>query len=666
MPLAGGFDRSYSLNDHDRHFGPRNHTEDDKPLPAVDAAKEKYYSSTAIAEHAIKSLKEHGERFPGRPFFEFLAFTSPHFPVQAPAEDIAKYRGKYLAGWDEMRRRRWEMMQGLKIAGVSLSAIEREVGPPSAHPEAIKKLGAGEVNRPVPWESLTAEQREFQACKMAVHAAMVDRMDREIGRVMAQVKAMGALENTIVMFLSDNGASAEIMVRGDGHDQHAECGTGATFLSIGPGWSSLANTPFRRHKSWVHEGGIATPLIVHWPAGIKGRGEMRHTPGHVIDLVPTILELAGGKAPTEWKGMKAPARAGKSLAAVFGGDVKIERESMWWMHQQNRALRAGDWKIVAAGRDGEWELYDLSVDRSETKNLAKERPEKVKELAGMWEKKLAEVTALAKADLAVEDAPKGAGNSRAEGQRPAVAMLSAVARTDRNSQIAHQQMVEKAKKGRIDLYFVGDSITRRWGASDSQYKELLANWREKFHGWNAGNFGWGADRLENILWRMENGELDGVNPKVIVLMGGTNNVSRPRGNGVAEAVEEVVGGIETIVEVMRKKAPEAVIVVMGITPRTDAGGGARANEIIEKVNARLANLGKWNGVRFLNINEKLVGEDGKLREGMTVDGLHLSVKGYQVWAEGLRPILREVLGERGKEDLAPEATGDPSAQKRPG
>ena len=137
---------------------------------------------------------------------------------------------------------------------------------------------------------------------MAVHAAMVDRMDREIGRVLAQVKAMGALDNTLVFFLSDNGASAEMMVRGDGHDPHAERGTGATFLCIGPGWSSLANTPFRRHKTWVHEGGISTPLIVHWPKGIAARGEMRHTPGHVIDFVPTILEAAGGKRPEKWKG----------------------------------------------------------------------------------------------------------------------------------------------------------------------------------------------------------------------------------------------------------------------------------------------------------------------------------------------------------------------------
>ena len=293
-PLDNGFDHSYSLNDHDRHFTPRSHTEDDKPLPAVDP-KSGYYSTTAIADHAIKCLKEHAEKYPDKPFLEYLAFTAPHFPLQAPPEDIARYRKKYLAGWDAMREDRWQRLKELKIGGTSLSAIERDLGPPYAFPEAIKKLGPNEVNRPVPWKDLNAEQREFQANKMAIHAAMVDRMDREIGRVLAQLRAMGALDNTLVFFLSDNGASAEIMVRGDGHDPHAECGTGATFLSIGPGWSSLANTPFRRHKTWVHEGGISTPLIVHWPKGITARGEMRHAPGHIIDLVPTILEAAGGK-----------------------------------------------------------------------------------------------------------------------------------------------------------------------------------------------------------------------------------------------------------------------------------------------------------------------------------------------------------------------------------
>ncbi len=248
------------------------------------------------------------------------------------------------------------------------------------------------------------EQREFQAKKMAIHAAMVDRMDQEIGRVLAQLRTMGAMDNTLIFFLSDNGASAEIMVRGDGHDPQAECGTGATFLSIGPGWSSLANTPFRRHKTWVHEGGISTPLIVHWPKGIAARGELRHTPGHLIDLVPTILEAAGGKLPGQAKNFPVPL-PGKSLLPLFIKDGTVTHDSLWWLHEGNRALRVGDWKIVAAGQESPWELYDMSSDRSESKNLASGKPDKVRELAAIWAKQLEECRALAAKDLLLNPEP---------------------------------------------------------------------------------------------------------------------------------------------------------------------------------------------------------------------------------------------------------------------
>ena len=234
---------------------------------------------------------------------------------------------------------------------------------------------------------------------MALHAAMVDRMDREIGRVLDQLRAMKALDNMLVFFLSDNGASAEIMVRGDGHDPDAACGTGATFLCIGPGWSTMCNTPFRRHKTWVHEGGISTPLIVHWPLGIAARGELRRTPGHVIDLVPTILEVAGGKRPEKWGGRPVPPAPGKSLVPLFAKDGTVEHDSLWWLHEGNRALRAGNWKIVAAGKDSPWDLYDLTADRSESKNLARDHPEKVRELVALWEKQFAEYSALAARDL---------------------------------------------------------------------------------------------------------------------------------------------------------------------------------------------------------------------------------------------------------------------------
>jgi len=352
-----------------------------------------------IADYAIKWLKEHAEARAAEPFFAYVAFTAPHFPLQAPAEDVARYWGKYAAGWDTLRGERWQRMRALGIGGSALSAIERDIGPPYPFPEALKKLGPNELNLPLPWDSLSAAQREFQAGKMAVHAAMVDRMDREMGRVLAQIKTMGALDNTLILFLSDNGASAEIMVRGDGHDPNAAVGSGGTFLSLGPGWSSLANTPFRRHKTWVHEGGISTPLIVQWPRGFAARGELRHTPGHIIDLVPTLLEAAGGRPPSTWQGRPVPPPPGKSVLPVFAKDGTVSHPSFWWLHEDNRALRAGDWKIVAAGRNSAWELYDLHSDRSESRDQAGTNPEKVREMSAEWTRQTEAYNALAREDL---------------------------------------------------------------------------------------------------------------------------------------------------------------------------------------------------------------------------------------------------------------------------
>jgi len=286
-------------------------------------------------------------------------------------------------------------LRQLGFAG-ALPPTEREVGPPYHFPEALLKLGPGEVNRTPPWLELTAAQRNFQACKMAVHAAMVDRMDREIGRVLAQIRAMGAFENTLIFFLSDNGASAEIMVRGDGHNPDAQCGTGATFLSLGPGWSGVCNTPFRRHKTWVHEGGIATPLIAHWPRGIEARGAWRRTPGHAIDLFPTVLELAGLPLKTLGDGQPVPARPGRSLVPLFTKEAELARDTLWWWHEGNRALRQGDWKLVAAGANAPWELYDLARDRNETRDLASEQPERVRDLAALWQRETDAIIALAR------------------------------------------------------------------------------------------------------------------------------------------------------------------------------------------------------------------------------------------------------------------------------
>jgi len=384
-PLAGGFHRSYNLRDHGRLFSPRVHYEDDRKLPPVKAGAG-YYATTAIADHAITCLKEHAEKHREKPFFHYLAFTAPHFPLHALPEDIDRYRERYRVGWTAVRESRWRRLQAKGIVRGSLSAVERDVGPPYHFPDALEKLGPGEVNRPLPWSDLTDEQREFQSTKMAIHAAMVDRMDRAIGRVLDQLRAMKAFEDTLVVFLSDNGASAEIMVRDDGHDPSAPPGSAATHLCLGPGWSTTSNTPFRRHKTWVHEGGIATPFIAHWPRGITARDELRHTPGHVIDLVPTILATV--RPSGVWGNPRAPSPPGRSLTSVFKTDGSVERHSFWWSHEGNRAIRVGSWKLVAGGETGPWELYDLSTDRMETMDLSGQRTEKVVELAAEWTREM--------------------------------------------------------------------------------------------------------------------------------------------------------------------------------------------------------------------------------------------------------------------------------------
>jgi len=382
--LAGGFDRSYSLDDQDRFFSPQRHTLDEKPLPAV-KRDSGYYATKAIVDHAIEFLQEHAQHHADSPFFAYVAFTAPHFPLHAIQDDVARYVQRYQVGWDVIRGHRWQRIkQMLRLPG-ELSALEPRIGPPSekAYQNTHAILGSGEVYRELSWNELTSEQQAFQVTKMAIHAAMVDRMDREIGRLIQELRAMDALADTIIFFFSDNGASAEILVRGDGHDTSALPGSADTFFCLGPGWSRAANTPFRRHKQWVHEGGIATPLIVHWPAGIAARGELRHAVAHVIDLVPTILHLAGGVWPAEFAGRAIPPAPGRNLAPTFHEDVEIARDYLWWLHQENRAIRVDDWKLVAS-RDATWELYNLANDRAENHDLAAQHPEKVRELEQLW------------------------------------------------------------------------------------------------------------------------------------------------------------------------------------------------------------------------------------------------------------------------------------------
>ena len=390
--LTSGFDRSLDMRNQGNFFTAAANRIDDEPI-TVPQDEGDYYATTAVVDHAVDCLREHQQDHTGTPFFHYLAFIAPHFPLHAPPEDIARYEGRYAIGWDQLRKQRFERQATLALP-TQLSRLETEIGPPYDFPDAFKKLGPGEVNRPVPWHELTQEQQRFQATKMTIHAAMVDRMDQEIGRYVAKLKEMGILENTLIMFASDNGASAEIMVRHGGHDRAAPAGSAKSYLCLGPGFSSACNTPFRRHKTWVHEGGIATPLIVSWPAGIKATGELRTAPAHVVDFIPTVFDVLQIQKPGIVAGQPAPAAPGRSLLPTFAENVGLKRDCLWWLHDGHRALRVGDWKLVAAKGDP-WELYDLSKDRAETENLAAQHPKIVQQLAMKWESLTAEFTALA-------------------------------------------------------------------------------------------------------------------------------------------------------------------------------------------------------------------------------------------------------------------------------
>jgi arylsulfatase len=391
-PVEGGFDRSYSLNDQDRFFSPQKHTLDDQPLPPVER-NTGYYATTEVANRAIEFLKEHASQHAEQPFFEYVAFTSPHFPLHALPQDIARYKEMYRVGWDRIRQRRWQQIENLLHLPGRLSPLEPSIGPPYGFVRTHKILGPREVYRETPWASLNSEQRDYQAAKMAIHAAMVDRMDQEIGRLLQQLRDMNALDNTVVMFLADNGASAEVMVRGDGYNADALPGSADAFLCLGPGWSRAANTPFRRHKTWTHEGAISTPFIVHWPTGIKAKGELRNTAGHVIDISPTVVSLAGGKWSEEYDGKPRPPAAGHDLSSSFPIDSNTSRE-LYWLHEDNRAIRSGNWKLVST-KGAPWELYDLAKDRTETNDLAATDAEKVRELGDRWQSLTTEFEELA-------------------------------------------------------------------------------------------------------------------------------------------------------------------------------------------------------------------------------------------------------------------------------
>lgn len=361
-PLGRGFDRSYCVRSQNNFFNPYVLTDEDKIVkrPGDDGD---YYITRAFSDRAVDYLKHHAKEHEGKPFFLYLAHTAPHFPLHALQEDIDVYRDKFTQGWDVVRRQRLARQKKMGIVDCDL--------PPR---DPVAKA----------WDDLTDAEQKMWSLRMAIHAAMIHRVDVGVGKVVKQLRKMNVLDDTLVLFLSDNGASAEYLVRGDGHDPKAPPGSGASYLCLEVGWSNAANTPFRQHKMWMHEGGIATPLIAHWPSGLKARGDITHQVGHVIDVMPTVLELAGARMPDEIDGTPAPKLPGHSLAPIFRGEDRKPPEFIFWEHVGNRAIRSGDWKLVAE-HERPWELYDLKNDRSETKDRAKDRPDLVTKLSSLWQ-----------------------------------------------------------------------------------------------------------------------------------------------------------------------------------------------------------------------------------------------------------------------------------------
>jgi arylsulfatase len=403
-PLQEGFDRAWGNQgngcDDNRFFDSRKWVEGDYTAPVEEG--QEYYSTIAIADHAVACLKMHEKEASDKPFFQYVAFYSPHFPLHALQDDIAKYKKVYHKGWDAVRKERYKKMTKMGLIDCELSErMDGITAPWSFSPERLKKeVHPGETAECMPWDDLNDVEKEYEATKMAIHAAMLHRMDISIGRIVDQVKAMGEFDNTLIMFVSDNGATSEQIVRGDKHDKNAPLGSAKSYMCLGPGWSTASNTPFRLHKHWNHEGGISSPLIAHWPNGIKDTNKLRHDPSHFINVTPTILELASGQPdPDNYKSADVPRRPGLSLIPAFEKDGSLKQENLWFCHAGNRAFRQSDWKISYNGAKTpkfihndptktpvpKWELYHIKTDRCEMNDLALKYPGKLEEMVGKWE-----------------------------------------------------------------------------------------------------------------------------------------------------------------------------------------------------------------------------------------------------------------------------------------
>lgn len=355
-PCQRGFDHSFgNINGYENYFKPTTLQRDNEHVTPPD----NFYYTDAIADNAVNFIDEHETSSKDKPFFMYVAFTAPHWPLHAPEEEIAAYKGRFSEGWDALREKRLQRQLKMGIIDKKWALSPRD-------------------SRANPWED--AKNKEWQQRRMEVYAAQITRMDKGVGRIVDQLKKSGQLDNTLIFFLSDNGGCAENLT----NNPAVMPGPANTHQSYGPPWANLSNTPFRLFKHWEHEGGISTPLIVHWPARVKARGELRKQPGHLIDIMATCVDVSGAKYPEEYNGNKITPMEGKSLTPAFA-NKRIDREALYWEHEGNRAIRAGKWKLVAqAGKP--WELYDLEADRTELLDLSAQNPDKTRELSEMWDK----------------------------------------------------------------------------------------------------------------------------------------------------------------------------------------------------------------------------------------------------------------------------------------
>lgn len=366
-PIQRGFDKFFgTLKGGGNYFDPPSLAVDNHHVETPD----NFYYTDAISDTSVQYIHGHVAVTPDQPFFMYVAYTAPHWPLHAKPEDIEKYRGKYMEGWDSTRVKRFDRM-------VELGILDSSVTLPPRDPDVAA------------WDTYTAEEKKWWDLRMAIYAAQIDCMDQGIGRIMNALDSTGILDNTLVIFLSDNGADSESIPDLAKSKKWEDMGTGKSFESYRKPWANVSSTPLKLYKKFEHEGGIATPFIMYWAGKTKASHINTTQVAHVIDFMPTFLEIAGVEYPATFKGDTLHPLPGKSLLSFINGE-EFTRGPLFWEHEAKRAVLDGDWKLVALAGDppsyeGEWELYNLADDRTETHDLAGKYPDKVEELNALWD-----------------------------------------------------------------------------------------------------------------------------------------------------------------------------------------------------------------------------------------------------------------------------------------